>query len=261
MDFLQPILSTIFLLLPIILIAGLIKRLGKKVSFYEYILLSAGSVLFSLVLYLITYRWINSQSAFDAIWSSFRQSFTSGIVDANQLLSLYHQWGIFQNFTTAEQLVDFFISEMKNAVPAVIVLSSLIYGVALFLIIRLILKLFDYQTSAVRRFEEWNLPKGMAMGLVILMLVSLMGQNLGIPRFEIVNFTITALISFLFMIMGLSMLWFFLKAGNVPAAVRWVLIILILLILGTILPFLGLIDQLFHLRVRYRNKFLFKNGK
>ena len=150
---------------------------------------------------------------------------------------------------------------MKNAVPAVIVLSSLIYGVALFLIIRLILKRFDFETSVVRRFEEWNLPKGMAMGLVILMLVSFIGQNLGIPRFEVVNFTITALISFLFMVMGLSMLWFFFKAGNVPAVVRWVLIIIIFMLLGTILPFIGLLEQLFHLRVRYRNKFIFKNGK
>ena len=261
MYFLQPILSIIFLLLPIILIAGLIKGLRKKINFYEYVLLSAGSVLLSLVLYLITYAWINSQSVFDAIWDSFRRNFTGGIVDANQLLNLYHQWGTFQNFTTGEQLVGFFISEMKNAVPAVIVLSSLIYGVALFLIIRLILKRFDFETSVVRRFEEWNLPKGMAMGLVILMLVSFIGQNLGIPRFEVVNFTITALISFLFMVMGLSMLWFFFKAGNVPAVVRWVLIIIIFMLLGTILPFIGLLEQLFHLRVRYRNKFIFKNGK
>ncbi len=261
MYFLQPILSIIFLLLPIILIAGLIKRLGKRANFYEYVLLSSGSVLLSQVLYLITYAWINGQSAFDAVWSSFRQSFTSGIVDTNQLLNLYHQWGLFQNFTTAEQLVDFFIAEMKNTVPAVIVLSSLAYGVALFLIIRLVMKRFNYETSAVRRFEEWTLPKGMAFGLVILMLVSFMGRNLGIPRFEVVHFTITALISFLFLVMGLSMLWFFLKAGNVPAVVRWVLIILIFLLLGTILPFIGLLDQLFHLRIRYRNKFLFKNGK
>lgn len=261
MHFLHPILSIIFLLLPIILIGGLIKRLGKKVNFYEYVLLSAGSVLLSLVLYLIMYGWINSQSAFDAIWGSFRHSFTNGAVDANQLLKLYHQWGIFQNFTTGEQLVGFFIAEMKNAVPAIILISSLIYGVALFFIIRLILKRFDYETSAVRRFEEWNFPKGMAIGLVILMLVSYIGQNLGIPRFEVVNLTITALISFLFMVMGLSMLWFFLKAGNVPGVVRWVLIIFIFIFLGAILPFLGLLDQLLHLRTRYRNKFLFKNGK
>jgi uncharacterized protein YybS (DUF2232 family) len=261
MYFLQPILGIIFLLLPIILIAGLIKKFGKSINFYEYILLSAGSVLLSLALYLITYSWINGQSAFDAIWSSFRQNFTSGFVDANQLLNLYHQLGIFQSFTTGEQLVDFFIAEMKNGVPAAIILFSLAYGVAAFLIVRLIMKRFDYETSAVRPFEVWNLPRGMALGLLVLLLVSFMGQNLGIPRFEIVGFTIAALISFLFTVMGLSTLWFFLKAGNVPAVVRWVIIILIFLLLGTILPFLGLLDQLFHLRLRYRNKFLFKNGK
>ena len=195
------------------------------------------------------------------MWTSFLRVFTNGAVDTDQLLSLYHQWGIFENFTTARQLGDYLVSQMKMVVPAAVILFSLTHGTALFLIIRLILKRLGYETSAVRSFGEWTLPKGMAYGLIILLLAVLLGRNLGISNLEVVYITFAALIFFLFMVMGLSMLWFFLKAGNVPALLRWILMILIFLLFGTLPPFIGLLDQLFQLRIRYRNQFIIKNGK
>ena len=258
LDFL---LALLFTILPVVLITGLIVSLGKRADFYEYILLSAGSVLVSFLGYHVAYSLINGQSIFVALWASTRETLLHGVVDMKQLLSFYHQMGIFKNFTAPEQLVDFTIGQLKTAIPAAVILFSMVYGVALFLLIRQIRKWMGHESPRVPSFEEWTLPRGMVFGLILLLLAAILGQGLGIPNLEVVQFTISSLISFLFTVLGLSVLWYFLKAGRVPTVLRWVLSILGFLFLGFALPFLGLFDQLFRIRWNYRNKFLFKNGK
>ena len=179
---------------------------------------------------------------------------------AGQMLSFYHEMGLFQNFTTAEQLVEFLIGQIKVTVPAVILLFSLIYGVLLFLIIRLIIKKMGFPTPAVPEFEDWTLPRGMAAGLIILLLVSLLGNSLAIANFEVIQLTIAALVSFLFTVLGISVLWFFLKVGQVPSVLRWLIAVLACLFVGLALPFLGVLDQVIHIRLRYKNKFRMMNG-
>lgn len=258
---LQPIAAVFIFIVPIVLIAGLIKGFGKRSDFYEYIILSSGSVLLSILLYLGLYTWLRGQSAFDTVWSSFRQTFLHGVIDADQLLDIYHQWGLFKNFTAADQLADFLIGQMKMTVPAAILIFSLIYGVVIFLITRLVMKKLGFPVSAVLAFGDWTLPRGMAFGLIILLLISFLGGGLGIGNFEVIQYTITMLIFFLFTVLGLSVLWFFLKAGRVPSVLCWLLAILAILMVGFALPFLGLLDQLIHMRTRYKNKFLIKNGR
>lgn len=259
MNFL-PIAAVFIFIIPIILIVGLIKRIGKKSDFYEYILLSSGSVLFSILLYLGLYSWKVGQSAFDTIWNFFRQAFVHGPVNGNQMLAIYHQWGVFENFTTAEQLADFLIGQMRMNVPAAILLFSLIYGVFLFLIIRLIISKLASPVPAVPAFENWTLPRRISLGLILLLLGFFLVNALGIANVEVAQYTITVLISFLFSIIGLSVVWFFLKAGRVPSPLRWLLAIIVYLILGFVLPILGIVDQFIHLRIRYKNRFRTTNG-
>ena len=256
---LLPIAAVFIFMVPILLIAGLIKRLGKRSDFYEYIILSSGSVLLSILLYLGLYAWVKRQSAFDAVWNSFRQDFLHGPIGAEQVLSIYHQLGFFENFTTGGQLADFLIGQMKMVVPAGILLFSLVYGVIVFLVTRLIMKRLGFSVCAVRAFEDWALPRRMAFGLIILLLISFLAGSLGIARFEVIRYTIAVLISFLFTVLGLSVLWFFLKAGRVPSVFRWLLTILAFLVAGFALPFLGLLDQLVLIRLRYKKRFVVKN--
>ena len=158
MNFL-PIAAVLILILPIVLIAVLIKRVGKRLEFFEYMVLSAGSVLLSILLCLRLYYWLKGQSVFDVIWNSIRQAFLHGPVNAGQMLAVYHEWGLFQNFTSAEQLADFMIGQIQITVPAIILLSSLIYGGILFLLIRLIFKNLSIPAPAVPAFEDWTLPE------------------------------------------------------------------------------------------------------
>ena len=139
MNFL-PIAAVLILILPIVLIAVLIKRVGKRLEFFEYMVLSAGSVLLSILLCLRLYYWLKGQSVFDVIWNSIRQAFLHGPVNAGQMLAVYHEWGLFQNFTSAEQLADFMIGQARQRyLPLFCFL--LIYGGILFLLITIYSKL------------------------------------------------------------------------------------------------------------------------
>lgn len=259
MDFL-PIAALFIFIIPIILITGLIKRIGKRSDFYEYILFSTGSVLLSILLFLGLYSWKKGQTVFDTVWSYFRQIFVNGPVNGSQMLDVYHQLGLFENFTTAGQLADFLIGQMKMMVPAAILLFSLIYGVFLFLIIRIIIRRLDSPVPVVPAFEHWTLPRRLFLGLILLFLGFFLVNALGIANVEAAQNTMTVLISFLFSITGLSVLWFFLKAGRVPSPLRWLIAIIVYLILGFALPVLGIVDQFIHLRIRYKNKFRTTNG-
>ncbi len=260
MNFL-PIAAVFILVIPIILIAGLIKQIGKRCDFYEYIILSSGSVLLSILLFLGLYSWKVGQSVFDTIWNYFRRAFINGPVNGKQILTIYHQWGIFENFTTAEQLADFVIGQIKVTVPAAILLFSLIYGVFLFLIIRVITKKLASPVPAVPAFENWALPRRVALGLLLLLLGFILVNSIGNANVEAAQYTTTVLISFMFSITGLSVVWFFLKAGQVPTPLRWLLAIIIFVLLGFALPILGIVDHFLHLRIRYKYKFRTMDGE
>jgi hypothetical protein len=253
---LQLIGGIFLVIMPVLLITGYIRGLGKRSDFYESILVSSGSVLVSSLLYLKAYSMIAGRSPFDTVWDFFRLIFQIGAVNTEQILTIYHDMGIFKNFTTAEQLVNFMIGQMKQAIPAFLLISSMIYGMFLFFVIRYIFKRLSYDTPVIPPFEEWRLPRGMGFGLIILLLASFIGKWMDISNFEVVQLTVTALFSFLFTVLGLSVLWFFLKAGRVPAVIRWLLAILAMLIVSFVLPILGMLDHLFQMRLNYRNKFL-----
>jgi len=258
---LQALAVILLFIAPVGLITGLIIWFGKRFNYYENILASAGSVLLSVLLYLKLYSLITGQSVFEPLWNDIRQLFVSGVINSDYILSIYHKMGNFSNFTTAEQLAGFIIEQMKITIPAVLLIFSLIYGIILFSIIRLIMKKLGYTTLPVIPFEEWALPRGMGIGLVFLLIVSYIGRSLGISNFEVIQFTIAALVSFLFMVLGLSVLWFFLKAGNVPAVLRWILTIIIYFTVGFGLPFFGMFEHIFQIRLRYKSKYIIKNGR
>ena len=253
---LQLVSGFFLIVLPIVLIVLQAWKLGKRSDFYENILLSSGSVLLSILLYLKVYSMRTGQSAFDAVWNSFRQVLTSGAVNTDEILSRYHELGIFKNFTSAQQLADFMIQQMKQAVPASLLIYSIVHGAFLFLVICFIMKKSGRDMRPVPAYAEWKLPRGMGFGLIVLLLITLFGSWMGIPNFEVVYSTVTALISFLFMVLGLSALWFFLKAVRIPFVFRLLLAVFLYLLLGFGLPLLGILDHIFRLRKRYRDKFI-----
>ena len=253
---LQLVSGFFLIVLPIVLIVLQAWKLGKRSDFYENILLSSGSVLLSILLYLKAYSMRTGQSAFEAVWDSFRQVLTSGVINTDEILSRYHELGMFKNFTSAQQLANFMVQQMKQAVPASLLIYSIVYGTFLFLVIRFIMKKSGRSMGPIPAFAEWKLPRGMGFGLIVLLLIALFGSWMGIPSLEVVYSTGTALISFLFRMLGLAVLWFFLKAVRIPFVFRLLLAAVLYAFLGFGLLLLGILDHVFQLRKRYRDKLI-----
>ncbi len=258
----QPLLGILFMILHFFLVVGLSYGLRKRWDFYENILLSSLGAIASILIALKGYSLFSGQAFFDTLWQGVRDLFLNGTVDFNRILVMYHQMGILKEFTNAAQLAEFFIDRMQVMIPTAIIIFSLIVGVLNLVVARLVLRRFHYEVPYIPEFGDWALPRGMGLGFLVLLLASYLGTGLGIDNFHVVFLTIYSLISFIFMVQGLSVLWYFLKAGNVPLPLRWVLMILIyifvhmLLTLNMGLTLLGMFEQIFRLRKRYRDKFL-----
>lgn len=260
----QPLTGIILVVTNLFLVIGLSFGLRKRLDLFENILISAGSVLLSIMLFLKAYSFIAGQSAFDVLWQFTREAITNGGVDFNKLLLMYHEMGLFNNFTTAAQLAEFLIGQMQLIIPAAIIIISLVYGMVIFIVSRLIVKRFGYEVIPIPAFADWVMPKGMGSGFLALLLVTFLGSGLEIANFEVVQLTVTSLILLIFTVQGLAVLWFFLKAGRVPSVIRWLLVIFIYFVINMLLTYniglaiLGIFDHTFGLRRNYRNKFIMR---
>lgn len=237
-------------------VLGLTLAHQKKFSLRETAFISAGGLLLSFVLFLLTYSVFAGRSLFDEFWQSIRAFIVDGFIDFKSVLETYHSMGLFENFTTEGQLADFLINEIKQYVPYTVIVLSLTLGFLYFLTSRYVLKRMGRHVADIPPFDEWLLPRGVGFGFLVLLLVSYLGSRLGIARFDTVLITITLLVSFLFSVLGLSVVWFFLKAWNLPVPLRFVIIIPggLLLSMGMGLAIIGMADHLLGLRRVFMNR-------
>ncbi len=238
------------LALTLLPIGATIYALKKRLDPYESFLLASISTLASILLYLKTFSVIRASSFFDMIWQSLNSFFIEGPIDFKGILNTYHGLGLFKNFTSEQQLADFFINEIKAYVPFFILLTSFSLGLAIYLISRFAIKKMGYRVINILPFKYWQLPRGMGLGLLLLLLVAFLGSEAIISLFTSVLLTIRLIISFVFSLVGLAVIWFFLDTPRIHVALRWTIAILVVtffsLSLG--LTLIGMMDHIFNLR-------------
>jgi uncharacterized protein YybS (DUF2232 family) len=151
---------------------------------------------------------------------------------------------------------------MQLMVPSALLIFSIVFGVLNFLVARLVLQKLHREVPFVPEFGGWSLPRGMGFGFLLLLLFSYLGSTVGIGHFQGVFLTVYSLVSFIFMVQGLAVLWYFLKAGRVSTPLRWILMVFIYVVFHMILTLnmgltiLGITDQVFRLRKSHQGKFL-----
>ena len=256
------LLGLLFIMIHLFLVAGLPFSFQKGLDFYENILISSFGSLVSILITLQAYGWIAGRTFFNMLWQGLRDFFMEGVLDFEQMLALYHQMGLLREFENARQVTEVFISQMQLMVPSALLIFSIVFGVLNFLVARLVLRKLRHEVPFVPEFSGWALPRGMGFGFLLLLLFSYIGSTIGIDNFHGVFLTVYSLVSFIFMVQGLAVLWYFLRAGKVPVPLRWVLMVLIYVILHMILTLnmgltvLGIADQVFRLRKAHQSKFL-----
>lgn len=110
------------------------------------------------------------------------------------------------------------------------------------------------QTYDLPSFCEYRLPNRFWLVFIISYVVAIIGANLGVHKFDILEITLFNVFSFLFMIQGLSLLDFFYKKKRMGNITRVVLHLITSLIGGLVLTVIGLVENISNLRRRLERR-------
>lgn len=242
----------------IILLLGLIGVFNKRLKANECIVISSASVLASILINFKIFEWIIGKSFFDFISENVYQFFTASPENTLALAQLYEKLGILDRVYSSEEFAQLAVNQLKilmPIVPSILLIFSIIVGLALFLLSRFVLKRLHVAVPFVPPFSNWALPRGTGRGFLLIMMIAVIGMFMGINNFDVVLYTITALFSFIFSIQGLATAAFFLKAGNLPQIVQILILVVVFTFMSAALSFVGVLEQIFNFRKAYLNRF------
>jgi uncharacterized protein YybS (DUF2232 family) len=253
----HPFLGFAVVILNFPLVLVLSWAIKKRFDLFEYIVMSAGAVLLSALVFLKAFSWFMGQTVFEYIASSIRQFFASNIVDFSRMIDLYAQFKVIEKHISPGEFAEVVIGQLEQFVPFVpsmLIIFSLIYGTINMLVSRMALKKLGYVLNGLPEFSDWMLPRGAGLGFMAMLLIAYVGSLLDLRNFEVVFYTVLSLCSFVFSIQGLAVATFFmkLKMSRVPAFLRAVILAVLFMIAPTLLMSLGILEQVFKLRSVYR---------
>ncbi|MCM8901907.1 YybS family protein [Caldicoprobacter algeriensis] len=253
----HPFLGFAVVILNFPLVLVLSWAIKKRFNLFEYIVMSAGAVLLSALVFLKAFSWFMGQTVFEYIASSIRQFFVSNIVDFSRMIDLYAQFKVIEKHISPGEFAEVVIGQLEQFVPFVpsmLIIFSLIYGTINMLVSRMVLKKLGYVLNGLPEFSDWMLPRGAGLGFMAMLLIAYVGNLLDLRNFEVVFYTVLSLCSFVFSIQGLAVATFFmrLKMSRVPTFLRAVILAVLFMIAPTLLMSLGILEQVFKLRSVYR---------
>jgi uncharacterized protein YybS (DUF2232 family) len=251
----HPLLGLMMVVFNFFLVVGLSWAMKKQLELFEYIVISAAAVLVSSLLSMKMFSLFMGQSVLEYIEKSIRTFFTSNVIDFSRILDLYYKWNIIEQPMNTAEFIELFIGRLEQFVPfipASLLVFSLIFGNINFLISRLVLKKFRAEVPEIPEFSDWALPKGAGLGFLAMMVIVFIGNLLKVENFEVVFFTVSSLISFIFTIQGLSVAAFFLKTKKLSGFLKNLILVVVFMLIPMVLVTLGVLEQIFKLRRAYR---------
>lgn len=254
---LHPFLGFAAFVLNFPLVLALSWSIKRRFDLLEYIVMSAGAVLLSALVFLKAFSWFMGQTVFEYIEGGIRQFFSSNIVDFSRMIDLYAQLKLIERPVSAGEFADLVIGQLERFmpfVPSMLLIFSLIYGTINMLISRIALKKLGYMINELPPFSDWILPRGAGLGFMAMLLIAYAGSLLNLKNFEVVFYTVLSLCSFVFSIQGLAVVAFFLKhkMRRIPIFFRTVILVILFMLAPMFLMSLGVLEQLFKLRGTYQ---------
>ena len=131
---------------------------------------------------------------------------------------------------------------------------ALLTGLLCVTVPRAIAKKRGMRVGIVPAFSEMALPRRFWLAYILSYLATIIGAGSGWPGFDLAEVTIHSIYSFVFVIQGLSFLDFLYKRRNMRTAGRYALHAVAVLLLGFILMFVGLVENIMKLRARMEPK-------
>ena len=252
--FIHPYLGIIVFLLNVFIVLSLMVVYRKKLDMNESIVLSAGSLVLSVIVSIQAFSWMTGESFFGFLWNRIETILNSNLVQVNRIMEFYKTLGLIDNGYSAEGFIQMTIGQMKDMVPLIpstLLITSLLLGGLNFLVSRLLLKKQGLSVPVLPPFRRWFLPRGTGRGFFGLMLVAIIGTLINLPNFDVVLYTISSVFTFVFTIQGLSVVSFFLAEKQVSGFVGVLILVAAFILLSFALTFLGIFEQIFAVRRAY----------
>jgi uncharacterized protein YybS (DUF2232 family) len=142
------------------------------------------------------------------------------------------------------------LKEVLLIIPSAIMIFSLIATYVNYSISILILRKLGYGIVYTPIFSKFKLPNNILLGLGIMLLGTFILKIFDLFHYKTIFLNITLLASFLFFVQGLSVIDYKLKARNRNLFIRLLtlLFFIVLIPLGSIITFFGILDVIFDFR-------------
>ncbi len=253
----DPFLGITAFTLNIFIVLSLIVVYKKNLEMNEAIILSAGGVLLSALLFLQAFTWIRGESFFDFLLNNIKVLLQSNSTNIQGFLKQYQALGMLEEGYSVDRFIQRIIAQMKDLLPlfpSMLLINSLIMGSLSFLISRFVLKKLKVSTPYVPLFRNWSLPRGTGRGFLGIMLIAVIGTWMNVSNFDVVLYTVSSVFTFVFTVQGLSVVNFFLAQKGLPGVVVLLIMVVAFIFLPVALMLLGIFDQIFSVRKVYSGR-------
>jgi uncharacterized protein YybS (DUF2232 family) len=257
--------------LPFAFTAGYVIR--KKIRFRHSVMSTSAAALVGALLSIGVLWLLTNQMPVDFFISRLNSSFSfMNDTEVNSLYQILRSADLMTGAVTQAALnataridaIAYMVNQFKEVINynlvTMIGVYSLLMGLIGYLIPRAVLKRRQADVIEIPSFSEFTLPNRFWLAFILSYLFALIGESLGWPGFGILVITVDALYGLMLMVQGLSFLDYLYKRRKMGTAARVALHTLILVIsslpsfVGTLLVWLGLLENVAHLRKRMETK-------
>lgn len=145
---------------------------------------------------------------------------------------------------------------MRVTLPALLIMASLLDSYLNYTVARLVLKRLGLHMEALPAFGEWRAPSNLSIGFLVLFGLTIAGGYLGLRGIDLVMGNILVLFQMIFLVQGISVLYYFLSLKGLNKFLKVIIIIFVLFnqFLSMAAVLAGLLDVLFDFRKRFSQK-------
>ena len=252
----------------------IISRLHLKNRFsFETVLKTFGSFFLGVVLVIVAVWVISGQNVMDYILDLLKSIFLSaqkGTPAYQSLVALGHFNSLdmltWENINTEAfinaitgavdinkiEYTNRAIANLQNVLGLYLALMTLLHsmvgGFICYALSHKILQKAHVLEKPLPPFRKWSMPRSFGIAAAIMLVVSLIGTLVSPDSFYLAYSLIRIFVFGLYAVQGASLIMYFFSFQNNTA--MGVLLIILLLLVGTLLPIVGMADHLLNIRTR-----------
>ncbi|HHY98933.1 MAG TPA: YybS family protein [Firmicutes bacterium] len=189
-----------------------------------------------------------SAAAFGFSLAQLEREFTTSIQSA---ISLYRNLGMPEKeLATAKQSLEQMLAIAKISFPAIVLLAVIMLSVINYLLATFVLRRLRYEIPTLPKFQTWHLAWYWGWGYILGGVLTVLGQYYHQDIIFRTGFNLMAVFSYIFLIQGLSIAWFFMDRYKVSIPVRYLLVFFLAFtrLFSQVLVWAGLLDGWFDFR-------------